>query len=103
MVDVRVYVFLLSNDTVKIGISNNVQRRQASIISHSGLDINKSAWTERMTNAEARAIESECHRHFAPNRTRGEFFNITFDEACAYLQSKVVKPLLIGRKPLDWS
>ena len=41
------------------------------------------------TFAETQAIEIEadCHKHFAHARTRGEFFKISFDAACLYLQS----------------
>ena len=92
-----VYVFQLDNETVKIGISNNIQRRTRAVSGHSGLDILQWACTEKLSATDARQIESDCHKHFANRRTRGEFFNITFDEACVYLQTKVNLPLIFGR------
>ena len=94
----RVYVFQLDNETVKIGISNNIQRRIRAVCGHSGLIILFWACTEKLSAKGARQIESDCHKHFANRRTRGEFFNITFDEACVYLQSNLKSPLIFGRK-----
>lgn len=91
---VHVYIFSLNNGTVKIGMSNNVIRRARTVIGHSGLDIIQWCSTDELTNIEARQIEADCHRHFANRRIKGEFFNLTFDEACVYLQSKVKAPLI---------
>ena len=93
-----VYIFQLGNETVKIGITNNLQRRIRAVSGHSGLDILRWAYTDILSSTDARQIESDCHKHFSSRRTRYEFFNITFDEACVYLQTKFKSPLVFGRK-----
>ncbi len=91
----HVYVLLFSNDTIKIGISNSVRRRGDTIIGHSGLEIILWCFSERLDDSEARRVEACCHKHFANRRIRREFFDVSFDEACVYLQSQVKKPLII--------
>lgn len=89
------YIFQLSNNTIKIGFSNNVMRRAATIIGHSGLDIPKIAFSQNSYEDEARRLEKRCHEHFAPFRIRGEFFSATFEDAVNYLQSLCATPLEI--------
>lgn len=95
---VHVYVFQLSNDTVKIGITNNIPQRIRTIQGHSGLVVAPWASTDGLSEADARQIERRCHEHFKEFRTHGEFFTISFDEACVFLQSQVAKPLTICRE-----
>ena len=94
---VQVYMCQLDNDTVKIGISKNVIQRSSAIEGHSGLKVLRWTCTEGLPAREARQIESDCHSHFGKSRTHREFFAVTFDEACVYLQSRVALPLIQGK------
>lgn len=80
-----VYVLEMNSDLVKIGQTNNVQRRIKSISSSSGFKILKHYETDFVDSKNAREIEKACHEAFADRRTSGEFFDITFEEACEEL------------------
>ena len=77
-----VYVFEMSNDTVKIGYTQNVRKRMNTIISSSGLEIVKGYCTEFFDSEIAYLIEQTCHEIFDAYRIRGEFFRISFNDAC---------------------
>lgn len=95
----KIYVFQLNNGTIKIGISRDINRRIQTIQGNSGLTITQYAITsDPLTSYEARRIEAICHNHFYETRTRGEFFRISFDEACAYLQTEVKSPLVFSKE-----
>lgn len=81
-----VYVFGTNNDTVKIGVAVDVEKRISAIEHASGAEVLKYCATALMNAKKAFEIESACHKHFKDKRLKGEFFKITFDEACAELQ-----------------
>lgn len=83
----HVYAFDMNNGTVKIGVSNNVSKRRAAVSSSSGLEIPRWCYTETFRDYRAYGIESECHKFFAPRRTKGEFFKISYEEARDKLQT----------------
>ena len=83
----HVYILQMDNDTVKIGMSVNVQERIPTIISNSGLGVLKWCCTKGFTAEEARAIEASCHKNFSSKRKRGEFFKINYEEAKTHLQT----------------
>lgn len=94
----HVYIFDMENNTVKIGIAKNVEERRRQKISDSGMDILRWCYTIPFDVNRAREIERDCHIHFSKVRTHGEFFAVTFDEACTYLQSHTKKTLVICRE-----
>jgi prophage antirepressor-like protein len=80
-----VYVFEMNNDTVKIGYTQNVRQRMNTIISSSGLDIVNFYHTDFIDSEIAYLIEQTCHANFDSCRVRGEFFCVSFEEACLEL------------------
>ena len=82
----RVYAFLMSNGTVKIGITRDVSKRQASISKASGLKVIKLCSSWPLLESDARAVEKHLHKVFADNRLSGEYFAITFEQAHAELK-----------------
>lgn len=84
-----VYVLEMSNNTIKIGVSNNVKRRILEISSRTGLKVINSYNSKMIERKIAFDIERECHNYFSSNRVKGEFFNVSFTKACAELQKLV--------------
>ncbi len=80
-----VYAFEMSNDTVKIGYTKNIRQRMQTISSGSGLEILNGYATEFVDSEIAYQIEQACHETFDAYRVKGEFFRISFKEACAEL------------------
>ena len=77
-----VYVFEMSNNTVKIGYTQNVRKRMQTIISSSGLEIVNAYCTKFIDSETAYLIEQTCHANFDTWRVRGEFFCVSFEDAC---------------------
>lgn len=80
-----IYVLELSNITVKIGKTVDIKRRIFSITSSSGLEILNYYHTAYVHPDVADKIEKACHQTFAGRQIKGEFFDVTFAEACAEL------------------
>lgn len=81
-----VYVLGMNNETVKIGVTQDFQQRVRTIISGSGLEVLKSHHSHYMPSSAAFKIESKLHTKFKDHRVKGEFFRISFPEACDELQ-----------------
>ena len=81
----RVYALEMSNQTVKIGKTKNFERRIRIIASSSGLDVVNYHYTDYVHHIAAAEIETNCHKTFDIYRVKGEYFKITFAEACAEL------------------
>lgn len=94
----HVYIFSFDERFCKIGIANNVEERRRTKISETGRAILQWGYSELFPRGKAEEIESLCHTHFKDFRTYGEFFSVTFDEACVYLQSQITNPLTICRE-----
>jgi len=78
------YVIKFNNNTVKIGVTKNFEKRKKQIEHQSGLTAEK--W-ELFTNVDnARNKESAAHKYFAAQRLNGEYFGICFDEAVDYVK-----------------
>ena len=82
-----VYAFEMSNGTVKIGYTQNVRQRMNTITSNSGLEIVNVYCTEFIDSEIAYLIEQNCHETFDAWRVRGEFFCVSFKDACFELAS----------------
>lgn len=65
---------------LKIGMTNNVKRRMASLQNGSGVTITLVALWEFRDRGMAHAAEKHLHATFAPARRRGEWFEVRADE-----------------------
>ena len=92
----RVYVFDMDNDLVKIGIAQDVKQRISGVEHASGFAVVHHYETELFPNKLAREIERALHGYFNDYRTHGEFFAISFEEACSVLVEK-------ARRCGDWN
>ena len=81
----HVYAFEMSDGTTKIGISHDVNKRTKSVSSTTKCGVLRVFQTKPAPLDYIREIEKACHARFATSRVRGEFFNITFEAACAEL------------------
>lgn len=79
------YAFDMSDDTIKIGASDDVQRRKPQIEYATGLTVRRLHHSNYAPRSLIFKLERRCHEAFADRRVRGEFFDITFEEACAVL------------------
>ena len=78
-----VYVLLLSDNSVKIGHSSKIRRRVAKIKRQTGLTVNDLYFSSYMSREIARLIEWACQEKFSSRCIKGEFFSVSFEEACA--------------------
>ena len=96
-----VYAFEMENSTVKIGYTGNIRQRMRTISSSSGLEIINGYATEFVDSEIAYSIEQACHETFDAYRTKGEFFRISFDEACCELEKYTAKIAEINNRHSD--
>lgn len=82
---VALYAFEMSDSTVKIGVSQQVEKRQWQVSNATGLDVLRVHQTDSMPKKFALVLESRVHGIFFERTARNEFFNITFEEAVAEL------------------
>lgn len=80
-----VYVFEFSDGLVKIGVSNNPERRMRNLISGGGRAVTNHFESDFVPTSKAFEIEKAMHKFFQKNRGIGEYFNIQFYDACAKL------------------
>ncbi len=81
-----IYALEMNNQTVKIGKTRNFGNRMKTIATSSGLEVIRCYYTEYVHHDTATKIEHACHETFDTFRIKGEFFKITFEEACAELK-----------------
>lgn len=95
----KVYIFGMCNDTVKIGVSNQIGQRKKVIQNSSGMDIVRCCYSRDFPAQKAFNIECALHRHFATYRTKGEFFKISFEQARDELQhySKITEETITAK------
>jgi predicted GIY-YIG superfamily endonuclease len=84
-----VYVIGSGGGPVKIGYARNVNKRLQSlqIGSHEQLYVLETI--DRLTHKEALAIERAVHKELADKRVRGEWFDVSLDEAMKAIHSKL--------------
>ena len=75
----RLYAILMDNDTVKIGIATDTERRFSQIKSSSGMEIKEAVYTEVFEDAKKE--ETNLHRKYKKERLNGEYFDIPYDFA----------------------
>lgn len=80
-----VYAFLMSDNTVKIGNTADINDRIRRVERLSNLDVLKKYCTPKMPRKQAQVLERKMHKKFAAMRVCGEYFNVPFEEVCAEL------------------
>lgn len=80
-----VYAFEMSDGTVKIGVTKNLEQRIKDVASNFYLDVLRVYHTDYAPRMFMYTIENRCHGRFSDFRVRGEFFAIPFEDACAEL------------------
>ena len=76
-----VYVLEIENGTVKIGVTKDFERRIRELRCITGTRINHAWCTDKINRKHAYMIEHLCHDEFREQRTLGEYFKVSFDEA----------------------
>ena len=82
-----VYAFEMSDSTVKIGVSEDADRRKGEVQNDKCQDVLRIHSTELAPYCFMTKLERKCHEAFVDRRVRGEYFAITFEEAVAELDS----------------
>ena len=81
-----VYILQMKNQTVKFGMTADFNKRLATIINNSGMSALNWCHTDYLEHIQACRIESQCMATFQNQRLKGEYFKITFEDACAELE-----------------
>lgn len=76
-----VYVLLMSNGSIKIGLTGNLPERIKQIKQETGLEVYNYATTKYVSREEARQIEQVLLEKFAAYNLGGEFFSVNFAQA----------------------
>jgi len=84
-------VYIMENELglVKIGYSNNPEKRKKTIKNNSGLKITRQYNSEPCSNYKI--IEKALHKKFKEFRKEGEWFNIKFENAAITLREELNK------------
>lgn len=93
-----IYVHAMSDDSVKIGKSNNFRRRAREIKRETELNIIDSYRTGYLPSIIADEIEKICHRNFDFYRIHGEYFRVNFVDACAEVSKRTRTIIEMHRK-----
>lgn len=80
----HVYVMSDGDLPIKIGVSNDPLRRCADLRGPSGRPL---AVVYAVESVYADEVERLAHKHFADNRTMGEWFNVSIDDARLAIQA----------------
>ena len=83
----QVYAFEMQDSTVKIGVTQDAQRRIGEVENVRCLDVLRVHATDFAPYDFMTKLEVICHKAFEERRVRGEYFDITFEEAVAELDS----------------
>lgn len=85
----RQFVYIIKNplnDTVKIGVAQDVQKRLQQLQTGAGVELE--LLYQSVVCSNAYSIESDVHSHFADYRTFGEWYKVPVDEAIDYLEQQ---------------
>ena len=85
----------MSDGTVKIGHSSNVITRTSKIERERKLKATQVYFTFLMSREDARLVEWAFKKNFSSQRVEGEFFSVSFEEACAAV-NLLAKNILIS-------
>jgi predicted GIY-YIG superfamily endonuclease len=75
------YIIGAGDRPVKIGYAKNPSRRLAELQTGSPGELYIFEQIAKLTLKEARAVERKAHEHFKDRRLKGEWFDITTEEA----------------------
>ena len=81
-----VYVFYLSSNVSKIGVTNDLTDRARTIERQSGFKVLRVHNSDFIDRELALQVEKALHEKFSSQRLEGEFFSVTFVEACRELE-----------------
>ena len=81
-----VYVLLLSDGKVKIGITKRLCERISEVKHDTRLTISDMYFTSFMSYENARLVERSCKEIFFTRRVKGEFFSVDFESTCAAVE-----------------
>lgn len=85
----HIYVLRFPNESVKVGIAVNVDRRIAQIQSANGMQVIERFETDLVEDAHI--IEHKVHKKFSTKRKKGEYFEINFQDAVDAVKEEVAK------------
>lgn len=80
------YVFKLSDGSIKIGVSKNPEQRIKTLSKQSGKKITTKWYSEPLENAFK--IEKDLHSFFSKHRLEGEYFQIDFNDVLSAVKDK---------------
>ena len=86
---VCVYVLQLSNDSIKIGISQCFEKRLKDLQHAGGILVTRWAYTEYIDSQQAHKIECMCHKQLHPCRLHGEYFKASFRVGCDTIEQYI--------------
>lgn len=76
--DKKLYVIEFDNNSVKIGIAKNYERRKRQVMSANGMNVKREYVTVPIKGVSC--LESKLHKTFKSKRLNGEYFNADFEE-----------------------
>lgn len=79
------YIIEMPNHSVKIGITSDFNRKLSEISRGSGMEPSNWCYTDYISCKQAQKIEGTLHHVFNNYRLNGEFFKISYADACAEL------------------
>lgn len=77
-----VYVAQFNDNSVKIGVSQNVDNRLSDIQRDTRLTLINRWNTDQVEKMKAFEIEKQAHEYFSLHRIHGEFFDVFYLDAC---------------------
>ena len=80
-----VYALEMSDKTVKIGVTGNLEERISQIQKVAYLKVKRFYRTEFAPRDFMFQLEQTCRKNLDGYHSHGEYFNISFDDACAEL------------------
>ena len=92
--DAHAYVFDMSDDTVKIGITSDVEDRKKRMKRERGLEVRQEHHSPKMPRPTAQRVEKTLHRKFAHAKIDGEFFKADYPEVCTALDKVVGEEII---------
>lgn len=76
------YAFLMSDDTTKIGHSDDIEDRIKRMKREKGLEVMREHHSPKLPRDDARSIEKTLHKKYARFKVDGEFFNADYADVC---------------------
>lgn len=87
----KVYVFDMSGKFIKIGVSENTNKRSKQVSNSSGIPVTRIYESDLLDDSFL--IENKMHTLFKERRILGEFFSVPFEEAVIALKAMTKRNL----------